>query len=62
MSDKPLYAWTVNDPARMARLIDLGVDGIITDRPDLLTALLRERQAMSDAELMLTKLRHWLES
>ncbi|MBY5986203.1 glycerophosphoryl diester phosphodiesterase membrane domain-containing protein [Halomonas sp. DP5Y7-2] len=62
VSDKPLYAWTVNDPARMARLIDLGVDGIITDRPDLLTALLRERQAMSDAELMLTKLRHWLES
>ena len=27
-----------------------------------ISALLRERQAMSDAELMLTKLRHWLES
>ena len=44
----------------MARLIDMGVDGIITDRPERLSALLRERRRMSDAELLLTKLRHWL--
>jgi glycerophosphoryl diester phosphodiesterase len=27
--------WTVNDPRDMARLIAWGVDGIVTDRPDL---------------------------
>lgn len=29
-------AWTIDDPAEMRMLIEIGVDGIITDRPDLL--------------------------
>lgn len=34
--------WTVDDPDTMAYLIDLGVDGIITDRPDLLRTVLAD--------------------
>jgi glycerophosphoryl diester phosphodiesterase len=35
--------WTIDDPATMASLIDAGVDGIITDYPDRLRAVLAER-------------------
>lgn len=35
--------WTANDPADMARLIDYGVDGIISDRPDLLRRVLADK-------------------
>ena len=31
-----VVVWTVNDPADMVKLIERGVDGIISDRPDLL--------------------------
>ena len=32
--------WTVDDPGTMTELLDAGVDGIITDRPDLLRRVL----------------------
>ena len=35
--------WTINDQATMAQLIDIGVDGIITDYPDRLRAVMQER-------------------
>lgn len=36
-----LIPWTVNEPAEMRRLIGLGVDGIITDYPDRLRAVMQ---------------------
>ena len=38
-----VVVWTVNKPARMAELIDLGVDGIITDYPDRLRKVMTEK-------------------
>jgi glycerophosphoryl diester phosphodiesterase len=38
-----VVVWTVNQPAEMARLIEMGVDGIISDRPDLLRKVAGEK-------------------
>jgi glycerophosphoryl diester phosphodiesterase len=38
-----VVVWTVNDPAQIARMLLLGVDGIISDRPDLVRKALAER-------------------
>jgi glycerophosphoryl diester phosphodiesterase len=38
-----VHVWTVNSRPEMLRLLDLGVDGIITDRADVLRDLLCER-------------------
>lgn len=40
---RSVQVWTINEPSEMRRLIELGVDGITTDRPDLLNEVLRER-------------------
>jgi len=40
-NDLKVVTWTVNDPERMKALMALGVDGIMTDYPDRLAAILR---------------------
>jgi glycerophosphoryl diester phosphodiesterase len=38
-----VVAWTVNEPADIERVLDLGVDGLITDYPDRARAVLAKR-------------------
>ncbi|MFT4186936.1 MAG: glycerophosphodiester phosphodiesterase family protein [Micrococcaceae bacterium] len=40
----PVYVWTVNDLPQMQKLLDMGVDGIFTDRADLLKEELKRRE------------------
>jgi glycerophosphoryl diester phosphodiesterase len=38
-----VHVWTINEREDMRRLLDWGVDGIVTDRPDRMARLLHER-------------------
>lgn len=44
-----VHVWTIDDEAEMAELVDLGVDGVMTDRPQALEAILQERGVTYDA-------------
>lgn len=43
----PVHVWTINEPEDMERLLDWGVDGLVTDRPDLLGRVLHARNGRS---------------
>jgi len=49
--DVAVHVWTINDANEMDRLIDLGVDGIVSDTPTLLAERLRERGCAWDGVL-----------
>jgi glycerophosphoryl diester phosphodiesterase len=52
---KLVYVWTVNDPVQMSRLMSMGVDGVITDKPGLAKSVLTRRSQLSSIErLMIT--------
>ena len=44
-----VHVWTIDEPAQMQWLIDIGVDGIMTDYPERLAALVREQGLMPEA-------------
>lgn len=49
-----VYVWTVDDPAWMLSFLSRGVDGLITNRPDVAREVVARRASMSDAERVLT--------
>ena len=54
---KEVHAWTVNEPEVMLRMIEAGVDNVITDDPALLARVIRDRQALSPPEMLGLRLR-----
>ena len=38
-----VLAWTVSDRQTMGQMLDLGLDGLVTDRPDIAAERLKER-------------------
>jgi glycerophosphoryl diester phosphodiesterase len=57
---KGVHVWTVNDPTAISYFIDLGVDNIITDVPDVVHAVMAERSSLSDVEKVLLIAGRWL--
>ncbi|MEM9575494.1 MAG: glycerophosphodiester phosphodiesterase family protein [Pseudomonadota bacterium] len=53
---KDVYAWTVNDPVSMSRMISVGVDGLITDEPALAREVLGHYETLSTPERLLLRL------
>lgn len=49
--DVAVHVWTINDVDEMTRLLDLGVDGLVSDRPTPLAQLLKERGSTWDGVL-----------
>ena len=50
---KQLYAWTVDNPVTMSRMISMGVDGLITNQPALARQVMERRNALSAPERLL---------
>lgn len=59
---RQVYVWTVNDPLQMSRLLSMGVDGLITDRPALARAVLEHRATLGCVERLLLNLAFWLDT
>jgi glycerophosphoryl diester phosphodiesterase len=50
---KSVYVWTIDNPVLMSYYLGLGVDGLITNRPDLAREVIEQLKEMSPAERLL---------
>jgi glycerophosphoryl diester phosphodiesterase len=53
---KKVFVWTVNDAALMCTLMNRGIDGLLTDRPELARQVLAQREEMSSSERLLAEI------
>ena len=53
---KQIYVWTVDDPVSMSLLMNRGVDGLITNRPEVAKEVLKQRSNMSSTDRLLTEI------
>jgi glycerophosphoryl diester phosphodiesterase len=56
---KQVFVWTVNDPVEMWKMMNRGVDSLITDEPALARAVLNQRAAMNAVERLMVELSFW---
>jgi glycerophosphoryl diester phosphodiesterase len=54
---KAVHVWTVNEPEMMLRMIERGVDNVITDDPALLVRVMQGRKGLMQAEILGLRLR-----
>jgi glycerophosphoryl diester phosphodiesterase len=55
-ANKEIYVWTVDDPITMSSLINRGVDGLITNLPEVARSVLMQRSNMSSSDRLLTEI------
>ena len=53
---KQVFVWTTNDAVSISRMIGRGVDGVITDDPDLARRVIVQRAALSPVERVVLEL------
>ncbi len=54
---KEVFVWTIDDPAAANRMIDSGVDNIITNDPAMIGQVLQDRQNLTNADRILLRFR-----